>query len=95
MYVPFQKWNCYGIVPFQANLQFNSHSFDSISCQFIIPFFCEIQPRLKCKTVYRDPMNHSNSKISIPMPCYVATPRTVIDYQKICNKSLKTHFTVH
>ena len=34
MYVPFQKWNCYGIVPF---LQFNSHSFDSISCQFIIP----------------------------------------------------------
>ena len=22
----FQKWNCYGIVPFQANLQFNSHS---------------------------------------------------------------------
>ena len=37
MYVPFQKWNCYGIVPFQANLQFNSHSFDSISCQFIIP----------------------------------------------------------
>ena len=37
MYVPFQKWNCFGIVPFQANMQFNSHSFDSISCQFVIP----------------------------------------------------------
>ena len=37
MYVPFQKWNCFGIVLFQANMQFNSHSFDSISCQFVIP----------------------------------------------------------
>ena len=37
MYVFFQKWNCFGIVPFQDNMQFNSHSFDSISCQFVIP----------------------------------------------------------
>ena len=37
MYVPFQKRNSFGIVPFQANMQFNSHSFDSISCQFVIP----------------------------------------------------------
>ena len=37
MYVFFQKWNCFGVVPFQDNMQFNSHSFDSISCQFIIP----------------------------------------------------------
>ena len=33
----FQKWDCFGIVPFQDNMQFNSHSFDSISCQFVIP----------------------------------------------------------
>ena len=33
----FQKWNCFGIVPFQDNMQFNYHSFDSISCQFVIP----------------------------------------------------------
>ena len=37
MYVFFFKWNSFGIVPFQDNMQFNSHSFDSISCQFVIP----------------------------------------------------------
>ena len=57
MYVPFQQWNCSGIVPFQAN---HSHSLDSISCQFIIPH----QFTLKVE-------NSSNSKISIPMPWFL------------------------
>ena len=59
MYVRFRKWNCFGIVPFQGNVQFNSHSFDSISCQFVIPLqFVEIPESF-------------HPKISIPMPWHI------------------------
>ena len=40
-YVPSQKWNCFGIVPFHGNIEFNSHSFDSISCQVVIHSNCQ------------------------------------------------------